>query len=330
MAEDSSTARPDAIADTECRSLEPDLAATLEELQTLYAALDNIQSGVLLLDKDLRARFTNPALHKLFKNASPKYVRMMRPSYEQLLKDAQTVSAVELDDYVRRRLEWVKSGDPKPMDLKMSGGNVVRCHLATLPEGGRMLIYSDITDIVRTTEKLERLATIDGMTGIYNRRHFLKLANHEWRRARRHGHPLSMLMVDIDHFKRINDSYGHPTGDAVIVHLAKLASSCKRGSDLLARIGGEEFALLLPETSLLEAKTIAERLRAEVSKARVDSVTADIRTTVSIGVAASVDGSRDISALMLAADEALYQAKRGGRNQVVSTMFTQNDLRAAG
>ena len=139
-----------------------------------------------------------------------------------------------------------------------------------------------------------------------------------------------MLMVDIDHFKRINDSYGHATGDAVIVHLAKLASSCKRGSDLLARIGGEEFALLLPETSLLEAKTIAERLRAEVSKARVDSVTADIRTTVSIGVAASVDGSRDISALMLAADEALYQAKRGGRNQVVSTMFTQNDLRAAG
>ena len=108
-----------------------------------------------------------------------------------------------------------------------------------------------LTDIIRHAEELQLLATTDGMTGTYNRRHFMTLADLEWNKAHRYERPLSLLMLDIDHFKSINDTYGHDAGDRVIIQLANLVGSCKRAPDVLARIGGEEFALLLPEIELL-------------------------------------------------------------------------------
>jgi diguanylate cyclase (GGDEF)-like protein len=288
-----------------------------DELRMLYAALDNVQSGLLLLDGELRARYSNRALHALFKNAHPEAIRDTRPRYEELLEGAQNIPAEDKDDYIRRRLAWVKSAGPEPMDLSLRDGSVIRCHVASLPDGGRMLIYSDVTDIVRAAEELERLATIDGMTGIYNRRHFLTLADHEWVRARRYHRPLSFLMIDIDNFKNVNDTFGHQVGDAVIVRLAEMARSCKRDSDVLARVGGEEFALLLPETHLRQANVAAERLRKEVSRARPPVEQVDVTPTVSIGVAVATDEMNDFSALMQAADSALYEAKRSGRNRVV-------------
>ena len=195
-----------------------------------------------------------------------------------MLEAAVTDSRVKLDDYVERRLAWVRAGDPTPMDIPMSDGSVLRSQLATLPGGGRMLIFSDVTDIVRAAEEMKRLATIDGMTGIYNRRHFLLLADHEWKRAQRSRRPVAFLMIDIDHFKEINDNFGHEAGDRVIVHLANLARDCKRESDVLARIGGEEFALLLPETTLDQAMMVAERLRQQVLKQPSDrNVPCDLR-----------------------------------------------------
>jgi diguanylate cyclase (GGDEF)-like protein len=203
------------------------------------------------------------------------------------------------------------------MDLAMADGTVLRCHLAVLPDDGRMLIYSDVTDIVRNAEELERLATTDGMTGIYNRRHFLTLADREWTRARRYGRPISFLMIDIDFFKSINDDFGHQVGDEMIVHLANLARDCKRECDVLARIGGEEFALLLPETDLQQAQVVAERLRSEVAAKSLVVASRSIPATVSIGVATLVAAMSDISDLMKAADQALYDAKHAGRNRVI-------------
>jgi diguanylate cyclase (GGDEF)-like protein len=297
--------------------LSAQLDAARDELCTLYAALDNVQSGLLLLDGELRARYSNPALHVLFKDASPSFVREKRPRYEELLRNAQNISDASKDEYVRRRLEWVRAGGPEPMDLKMGNGKVVRCHVASLPGGGRMLIYSDVTDIVRAAEELERLATVDGMTGIFNRRHFLSLADREWERSRRYRRPLSFLMVDIDNFKRINDTFGHQIGDAVIIHLAEMARGCKRDADVLARIGGEEFALLLPETNLEQAKIVAERLRKEVSESKAPVVSAEIPLTISVGVAAATEAMGELAVLMRAADEALYEAKRSGRNRAI-------------
>lgn len=293
-----------------------ELDATRIQLDTLYAALDNVKSGLLILDADLRIVYSNPAVHALFKSFTPEQIRRDKPSYFELLQTAHSASTVNLDDYVARRLAWVKSGDTVPMDLNMSDGTVLRCQLAVLPKGGRMLIYSDVTDIVRSAQELERLATTDGMTGIYNRRHFLTLADREWNRARRYRRPLALLIMDIDYFKAINDNFGHQVGDNVIIQLTNIARECKRDSDMLARIGGEEFALLLPETTLGQANSLAERLRREVVARPLDSARQLIPVTVSIGVAVALDDHADFSALMKAADLALYDAKRAGRNRV--------------
>ena len=300
------------------------LAQVRRQLRTLYAALDNVDSGLLILDRQLRAVYSNPVLHRMFKSHGADEIRSGVCSYEELLRAAYTASAVDLDDYVAKRLAWVRSGDAAPMDLQMTNGIVLRCHLAVLPDGGRMLIYSDITDIVRHARELERLATTDGMTGICNRRHFLTLAELEWNRTSRHNRPLSFLIFDIDYFKSINDRYGHQAGDEVIVHLANLAGSCKRASDVLARIGGEEFALLLPETDLAQAEIMAERLRREIATHPIVTASHPIPTTVSIGIAARSPEVSNVSQLMKAADQALYEAKRAGRNRVMCLFSGSN------
>jgi diguanylate cyclase (GGDEF)-like protein len=129
-----------------------------------------------------------------------------------------------------------------------------------------MLIYTDVTDLVRRGEELERLATIDSITGIYNRQHFLTLADSEWEHFKRYQRPLSLLIFDIDHFKSINDRYGHDAGYRAIEHVVGLCKACKRSSDSIGRIGGDEFAMLLPETELAQASIVAERLRQVVAE----------------------------------------------------------------
>jgi diguanylate cyclase (GGDEF)-like protein len=302
---------------------QPGPGTATEELATLYAALDNIQNGVLLLDHELRARYANPALHAMFK--SPQKFVDSKPLYADMLKHARRSSAYavspdELKRYVAERLAWVVAGDRPPVDQHLSSGRVIRCQCAALPGGGRMLTYSDVTDIVRHAEELERLATTDGMTGIYNRRHFMSLADLELTRSRRYGRPVSFLMIDIDFFKSINDRFGHEVGDQMIVHLTTLARACKRDSDVLARIGGEEFALLLPETDLAQAQVVAERLRRDVGENPLIAKSDRILTTISIGVAEYNAAMIGIADLMRSADHALYDAKGGGRNRVVCSV----------
>lgn len=279
----------------------------------LHAALDNVQSGLLILDPDLYILYSNPATRRMFKVADSE--RQQRQFYGDSLRAAAGASAVDLDDYVARRLAWVASDNPDAADLNMSDGTVMRCQLAPLPGGGRMLIYSDVTDIVRARQEMEKLATTDGMTGIYNRRHFMTLADREWDRARRHRRTLSLLMIDIDFFKTINDRFGHEAGDRAIIQVANLAGGCKRSSDILARIGGEEFALLLPETDIDQAEALAERLRCEISGHPLAEFAHP--TTVSIGLATADASMQGVSDLMRLADQALYAAKHGGRNRVM-------------
>lgn len=164
---------------------------------------------------------------------------------------------------------------------------------------------------------LKALATTDYLTSACNRREFVKRAELEMQRSVRHGSALSVLMLDIDHFKRINDSQGHAGGDTVLVGLTKLIHGKLRGSDLLARIGGEEFAILLPDTTLDGASTLAERIRQAVQEQQVPLKDGTLSYTVSIGVTQRRNEENQFEKVLAAADAALYQAKNGGRNRVV-------------
>lgn len=164
----------------------------------------------------------------------------------------------------------------------------------------------------------EVMAMTDSLTGLFNRRHFLDLAARESARASRARQPLAVLMLDIDHFKSVNDTFGHATGDQVLIHVARICLACTRQCDTLARLGGEEFAVLLPDTAMETALSIAERARAAVADdmtLRGPDGTA-MRTTLSIGVAALAPGDEGIAAALDRADKAMYSAKSSGRNRV--------------
>jgi diguanylate cyclase (GGDEF)-like protein len=165
-------------------------------------------------------------------------------------------------------------------------------------------------------DDLKTLAAVDGLTGLYNRRHFELLARAEWVRFQRYFRPLSVLIIDVDHFKTVNDRFGHDEGDKVLKLIAIVCGSAKRESDAVARIGGEEFALLLPETTEEAAFIIAERLLVQVRECLYPVGDENIGLTVSIGLATATPGMSGIETLIKRADDALYEAKRSGRDRV--------------
>jgi diguanylate cyclase (GGDEF)-like protein len=179
----------------------------------------------------------------------------------------------------------------------------------------------------RLNERLRRQANVDGLTGVASRRHYLGLLVLEMGRAQRHNLPFCLLSLDIDHFKRVNDTHGHGAGDAVLAHFAHVVQAELRQNDVVGRIGGEEFSVLLPQTDTEGGQRMAQRLRAVVEAA---SVTVDqdvLRVTVSIGgVQWQPEQALSMSELMAAADHALYAAKQGGRNQV-AWFQSENALR---
>ncbi len=164
---------------------------------------------------------------------------------------------------------------------------------------------------------LETLAAVDWLTGLYNRRHFETLAQAELARSQRYMRPLTLLMLDIDHFKDVNDTYGHATGDRVLQALATVCLATKRDADVAARLGGEEFALLLPETTAGAAAQFAERLRQQIRDCAPVVNGEKLPITVSIGIAGSSLTTSGVQPLLNNADQALYEAKRSGRNRVV-------------
>jgi diguanylate cyclase (GGDEF)-like protein len=181
---------------------------------------------------------------------------------------------------------------------------------------------------LQTAHDVRRLAVLelenitDPLTGMHNRRYLEKRLREEIARARRHGLPMSILLMDIDHFKIVNDTHGHPFGDLVLVELAKVIQDTVRNPDIVARYGGEEILVIAPDTPMAAALRLAERLRASVEAATLPSPgkatgASAPRVTVSIGVV-SLDADADSSALFRRADAELYRAKREGRNRVVA------------
>jgi len=170
---------------------------------------------------------------------------------------------------------------------------------------------------VRLIESLHRLATTDALTGLANRRHFMEQAEREFEHARRYFAPLSALMLDIDHFKQVNDTYGHAAGDAVLRMVAEVCAAALRKVDVIGRYGGEEFAALLPETRLKDAARVAERLALAVSDLPFDIQGRLLHVTVSVGVAEALGPGDTLARMIDRADQAMYRAKQAGRNRVV-------------
>ena len=171
----------------------------------------------------------------------------------------------------------------------------------------------------RADRETYELATTDSLTGVYNRRTFSELAEPQLSRSRRSKLPVSLLMLDLDHFKRINDTYGHLAGDDVLKAFSQLVRNLLRKEDLLARYGGEEFVVLLPGSPQEAAKVLAERIRDETASKQLDANGHLVRATVSIGVSSEAgDTLPSLEAMLGRADEALYKAKNDGRNNVVA------------
>jgi diguanylate cyclase (GGDEF)-like protein len=205
---------------------------------------------------------------------------------------------------LQRGAEKVAAGD-LDVNLPVTGGGEVSNLTENFNEMVRRLRES--------REELERISITDGLTGLVNRRRLMEALATEVERANRMQHPCAVLMVDVDHFKQFNDTYGHPAGDAVLARVAALLRESIRTIDVAGRYGGEEFLLVLTETTMAGALEVAERIRANLQTEVFDGG----RITVSVGAAEFPEGGQSAEALIMSADLALYQAKKDGRDRVV-------------
>jgi diguanylate cyclase (GGDEF)-like protein len=289
------------------------------QLTVLRAIVDDLDYGIVVLDRERRVQFINRAFRRYWRvpddwpESRATFINLM---YHCRSASAYAVSHDRLGDYVLKQMSLIRSGEDRPLKIRLASGEVIQFRCKALPDGGRLLTYGNVSDLIRETEALERLASIDGMTGLNNRRNFMELAESEWARFKRYGRPLALLMIDVDHFKSVNDTYGHDIGDEVIRAVADTLQKQKRVPDIAGRLGGEEFALLLPEATLDSAVAAAERLRGLV-EAQVIAVDGQhIPVTISVGASAVQTETLGIEELIKQADVALYEAKRSGRNRV--------------
>lgn len=208
-------------------------------------------------------------------------------------------------------LERIFRGEVVAMDLFFAA--VIAGILAPIISYGFIYLTGQLN---LAEQQMRHLATTDGLTGVLNRRYFFERSEIELQRAIRYGHPLSMLIFDIDHFKEVNDRFGHQAGDAVIRQLADMTVNTIRSTDLLGRYGGEEFILLLPEAGFESAWKVAERLRKKVESHVFNFDGNAISITISVGISSLESPDTDLEALISRADRSLYAAKDAGRNCV--------------
>ncbi|MFW2331891.1 MAG: diguanylate cyclase [Nitrospinota bacterium] len=232
------------------------------------------------------------------------------PAYKQLLFD----KVISTDGQPRNVEITLKKKD---LSTSWFLANLVLYH--NDQSDGEDLIVGTLSNISRRKAreaKLKKLTQVDALTDLINRRHFFERGRAEVHRSIRYGHPMSFAMLDIDHFKVVNDTYGHPAGDQVLKAFAKLATSMIRSSDIIGRVGGEEFAMLLPETQLQDAIILLGRLLKLVANSPLSIDGTIIKFTVSIGVATLTKVDNSLEKIFAQADKGLYKAKENGRNRI--------------
>lgn len=211
-------------------------------------------------------------------------------------------------------LRWLQAGAPPP--LSFAGGQIAGDPLlygyVTFATVLVLAGFGAVLGVLR--ERVEELSLTDPLTRLWNRRHFESQLELEVQRARRYRKPLTLLILDLDRFKNVNDRFGHPEGDRVLRVISQMVRDSFRKTDIVCRYGGEEIAVIAPETSFAEALSLAERTRERISQTVIPVTGEPFRITVSIGLATLKDGAEGGSELMATADAALYRAKADGRN----------------
>jgi len=195
------------------------------------------------------------------------------------------------------------------------------CAVGTEPrefDARELQILTDLTDLAMSEIELRQQAATDVLTGLLSRREFKDRAGRAIMLGLRHNYPVSCAVIDVDHFKQINDTHGHPVGDKVLQQIAGACQTELRFTDILGRLGGEEFAAILPHTTPAQAVDVAEKLRKAIKRAQIQSDNVVIKVTASIGIAALGTGAGDLDTLLAEADKALYEAKDQGRDRCIS------------
>jgi diguanylate cyclase (GGDEF)-like protein/PAS domain S-box-containing protein len=295
-----------------------------DQLRQLSSAVEHSPIAIMITDLDGKIEYVNPkftaatgyTLEEVC-GQTPRVLKSGKTSpevYEQLWRTILSGKEWRGEFLNRRkdgRLYWEYSSISAILDSK---GSIT--HFVSVNE--------DITARKEAEEKikrlnagLEQLAMTDYLTSLYNRRYFMQRGAEEFKRVRRNKQSLSILMLDIDKFKEVNDTYGHEIGDMTLQQVAAVLKSNLREVDIIGRIGGEEFAVLLPHTSLDEAAVLAERIRKAITNAVFETSSTVISVTVCVGVATYVSEMSSIDDLLRNADVALYGAKHGGRNRVM-------------
>jgi len=284
-----------------------------ENWNLIIQSLDRLSEGITIIDADDKL--------VLYNSQAADYLGIDKKHIDVgvSLHDLAKISTAEFDpsSLLMQQLDASREGKPQFFERELEGGRILSVRANAIPGGGVITLYTDITERKAFEKRLIDMATRDELTGLVNRREFFTLAHHEEERAKREGHVVSVMMVDADYFKKVNDTYGHAIGDDVLRDLADNCRKIFRKTDIVGRYGGEEFAVVLPGAQEDMAKIIAERLRSSIAESVVPSEKGDVKYTISIGISCAVGKEFKIEEVLDRADRALYTAKAQGRNRAI-------------
>lgn len=305
-------------------------AADLKESETRLREITTTMSdGLMVIGQDGRIVFANPAAGLLLGYEPGELLEADMHDLLHVHADGSPASRSDCPVLNITRSGQTYRGVEETFRRKDGTVLPVSISISTVHRGediGDIVIaFHDISARKQLERELEYRAHTDVLTGLGNRRHFYELAEQEVSRAKRYGTPLAALMLDIDHFKKINDSYGHPVGDKVLQKLGEICRNTLRENDIVGRVGGEEFAILLPEAEAERAMEVAERLRLAAENTSIPLAReGNFHFFLSIGVTSMVAGDENLDAMLKRADAALYSAKNSGRNRVVASVQAES------